>query len=239
MGHSLTRIGAIAALLLFGGCVNQPTQQSAGQQAASTTYHGLSTSVGLDSVTYAAQYYDDLSNNYNYHLVFKRIHPHVPPFVDTWHLRIIDKKRKIALDSITQEVLFRGCDFRDFSYVTSYITRKNVRDIGLDNDYGDFLIADFNFDTREDIALLYELSNSGSMYYYYIQDEYGNFRFNPFLSDSMKYFPTEIKQADSTLVTYVRIGALGYGKHVYRYNSQQREWRETRHEYMNAMQASD
>ena len=56
----------------------------------------------------------------------------------------------------------------------------------LDNNVGDFLVNDFNFDNRDDFALKTENHASAEPYYeYYIQNKSGQFVRDDFLSDEI------------------------------------------------------
>src|SRR5947208_2701850 len=48
--------------------------------------------------------------------------------------------------------LFEGA-FKNCNAIRSFTTGKNVKEEALDNDYGDVIVADLNFDSKEDIAI--------------------------------------------------------------------------------------
>src|SRR5947208_9221060 len=59
--------------------------------------------------------------------------------------------------------------FSDCSSVNSYVTGKHAKDEGADNDWGDFIVADLNFDGREDFAVQREWWNTGGVYDFFMQ----------------------------------------------------------------------
>src|SRR5579862_3449625 len=86
--------------------------------------------------------------------------------------------------------LFRSIDWCRCRDVRSYITGKNIRKVAIDNDFGDLIVVDFNFDGREDVALKTDGGGNGGPYYtFYRQDEKGHFQIDHFLTDSVSFFP--------------------------------------------------
>jgi hypothetical protein len=91
------------------------------------------------------------------------------------------------------------------SNVRSYTTGKNKFAEVSDNDFGDIVVADFNFDNREDFAVKREGGgNGGPLYNYYIQTPDTSFRLDSFLSDTMIWFPAYFDKTKTTLTTVVR-----------------------------------
>ena len=136
----------------------------------------------------------------------------------------------IELDS----VLLFSDDFQNCNAVRSYVTKKNIKVDALDNDYGDLIIADFNFDSKEDIAIKKDYGgNSGPLYDYYIQDNSGRFLRNFFLSEKMEFFPAIIDKKKMRLVTYLHAGVCGLGKHVYSLNKATNKWYQGSHRIIN------
>lgn len=74
----------------------------------------------------------------------------------------------------------------------------------MDNDYGDLVIADLNFDGREDLAIKREEGgNGGPLYFFYLQTPEGKFEVDDFLNDSVTYFPFVIDAKKKQLITLV------------------------------------
>lgn len=116
---------------------------------------------------------------------------------------------------------FINCDFNK-----SFITGKNLHIKAIENDYGNLIVADFNFDNKEDFAVKREEGgNGGPLYNFYIQDENNKFLLDDFLSNTMVWFPFEINKAEETLSTYIRMNSLEEEKLVYKYYSQSGEWK--------------
>jgi hypothetical protein len=119
--------------------------------------------------------------------------------------------------------LFKS-DFSDCNNMRSYVTSQNLKK-DPEEDIGDMIIADLNFDGRDDIALKYDSwGNSGPLYYYYIQDSSGKFNRNEFLSDEMGLFPSKIDSKNKVLVTYGHAGVEQVGEHVYALNTRSNKW---------------
>jgi hypothetical protein len=132
-------------------------------------------------------------------------------------VNIYDKKTGAKIDSIDQSVITYGQEFQDFQKARSFITGENKHRKVVDNDYGDFIIADFNFDGKDDMALVNDLGGNGGRFYsYYIQQKDNKYLLDPFLTDSMIYFPKKIIKPQKELITYVHAGACGLGKHRYK-----------------------
>src|SRR3954447_15108158 len=72
--------------------------------------------------------------------------------------------------------------FSDCSAVSSYVTMKHAKDEGDDNYWGDFIVADLNFDGREDLAVITATPNPGSIYEFFTQSVNGRFVKDPFFS---------------------------------------------------------
>ena len=104
--------------------------------------------------------------------------------------------------------------------VRSYSTNVNDTLIALDNDYGDLIIADFNFDNKDDFAIKRNSGgNGGPEYDYFLQSSNNNFIKNSYLSDSLVFFPSEISKEKKCLMTLVHAGVCHMGKHIYHYDS--------------------
>lgn len=115
--------------------------------------------------------------------------------------------------------------FKDCKSVRSYQTHFNDTINVVDNDFGDLIVADFNFDGLDDIAVIKDSGgNGGPIYNFYAQGTNGRFCLDNFLSDQMKFFPMKINSQDKTLVTYVHAGVHKLSEMIYSYNSQTNSW---------------
>ncbi len=125
--------------------------------------------------------------------------------------------------------------FMNCNNVRSYSTNINDTVTAMDNDYGDFVVADFNFDNRDDFAIKVNSGgNGGPEYDYYLQTPTKNFIRSDYLSDSMTFFPSDINIENKNLTTLVHADANHLGKHIYHYEEKKQTWIETSHEFINA-----
>jgi hypothetical protein len=107
--------------------------------------------------------------------------------------------------------VFKKCE-RVRSYSTGFYSKAEV----LDNNYGDLVVADFNFDSKDDFAVIRESGvTQGPQYSFYIQSAGGLFNYDKYLSETMVYFP-EINHKKRTLTTYTLAGAIGVFERIYK-----------------------
>jgi hypothetical protein len=131
---------------------------------------------------------------------------------------IINKKTKAS-----QQIHFGSSWMLEDAYtncnsVRSYTTGFNKTDEILDDDFGDMVVADLNFDGRDDIAFKQNAGGNGGPYYnFYFQDKTGKFVINDFLSTSMAYFPYKIIAEEKTLVAKVRLNTYESKDEYYKY----------------------
>jgi len=146
-------------------------------------------------------------------------------------INIIDKLNKNEV----QKIAFGSTDissnvFSNCKSVRSYTTGVNKSKEAEDNDFGDLIVADLNFDSKEDLALKNDLGgNSGPTYNFYMQDGGGNFVLNSFLTKQMGFFPSQINKISKTLVTMVHANANQLGEHTYKLDSKTNKWKEIKH----------
>jgi len=125
-------------------------------------------------------------------------------------------------------------DFSSCQHVRSYSTDFNNTMEVQDHDYGDFVVADYNFDLKDDFAIKRDPGfNTGPEYDYFLQTEDTDFVKNKFLSNSVVYFPDKIDAEKHQLVSWLHAGACHLGKHVYQFNSKTETWKELSHELTN------
>jgi hypothetical protein len=139
------------------------------------------------------------------------------------HLQIVNKANKNQIQQIIvkAEYLFPD-EFTDCSAVRSYITGVNKNADADDNDFGSLIVADFNFDKREDFAVKDSSGgNGGPGYAFYIQNELGKFKEDSFLSG---YFPATIDVRRKRLVTYSHADVGHYWERIFIYNPATKKW---------------
>lgn len=132
-------------------------------------------------------------------------------------LILIDKTAQIQVDSLHfSAILFLNETYEDCNDVLSYLTGQNIHKEIADNMYGDIVVADFNFDGLEDIAMLNDNGGNGGPYYnFYLQGNNQKFKKSQFLTDSVAFFPSKINPSTKTLTTYAHAGACLMEKCVF------------------------
>jgi hypothetical protein len=164
----------------------------------------------------------DLSKQFNIETSLKRIND--DSCVVT--IKIINK----ATNKISQKITYNPVYlfekvFKNYENVKSYQTHKNDSIKIVDNDFGDLIIADLNFDGKDDFAIIKDSGgNGGPSYNYYIQSTNLKFVRDKFLSDKMEFFPIQINRNDKTLITYVHAGANSLSEMIYSYNGMTNSW---------------
>ncbi len=140
-------------------------------------------------------------------------------------IKIIDKK------TLEQQIIgfkseyYYGSLFEDCEDVRSYETGYNLNRLVADNYFGDIVVADLNFDNKEDFAVLKNGGgNSGPPYNFYFQDSTGYFVKDTFLSEELGFFPLEINKENRTLTTYYNVGACGVRTEKYKYSVKKQKW---------------
>lgn len=142
-------------------------------------------------------------------------------------ISVISKKSGKMVDSVFFKswTIFDAL-FLDCKQGYSYSPGKNAIPEVRDNFFGDLVIADFNFDGREDFAVISDIGgNGGPIYRYYLQDRSMKFRLDQFLTDSMRYFPVEFDKKQKTLLTSVHANVYSDARTIYKYNSRTRKWK--------------
>lgn len=177
-----------------------------------------------------------LSNQFDIAIDFKR-------YVDTieidqinfLHVEIIDKSSKTMVDSFSimssfiYSFMFLSCDSMT-SYTTKFMEDREI----VDNYYGDIVVADFNFDGFDDIAVINDGGgNGGPLYSFYLQNNDKKFIKDDFLTDSVSFFPSKFNSKDKTLTTYVHAGVCGLGEHIYKLDKYRNNWTERSHRIIN------
>ncbi|MFH6998640.1 XAC2610-related protein [Flavobacterium sp. FlaQc-57] len=137
------------------------------------------------------------------------------------HNKITNKKQEINFgSSFLFEKTFINC-----KTVRSYSTGINKNSEIIDNDFGDLIIADFNFDNKEDFAVKNDSGgNGGPTYNFYIQDKNKNFALDPFLTSEMEFFPSKFIVKNKRLITYVHANAYQLSENIFEYNEKLKKW---------------
>lgn len=135
--------------------------------------------------------------------------------IDSLMLLIYSKNSNQLIKMIKTDVGMIFDDYYSSHKSRSYSTGYNQHEEVLENYYGDLVVADLNFDGKEDVAFLYERANGGEIYEYYVQTG-TTFKREPYLSDSITYFPHNINPQNKTLTTLTRLGAFYVAEATYR-----------------------
>lgn len=187
----------------------------------------------IDSLTLdtTSRIYTDLSNQFNFQ---SRIQTYALEYDDSTvvDFYIFDKKTGETVQEIGIQsyFLYYSRIYRSDN-VLSYITGKNKDLQIVDNDYGDIIIADFNFDGLEDLALISDQGgNGGPMYNYYLQSNSRQFKLDAFLTDSMSFFPETFNKNRKSLTTVVHASAVSECSTTFTYNQKLHSWKKTHRE---------
>ncbi len=172
-----------------------------------------------------------LSKKYNFktHILRFARHPELDSF--TIAVIIIDKQsgeevQKIAFSST---YLFSSV-YTECGDVRSYITGVNANKVEVDNDFGDVIIADLNFDGKEDLVLKKDSGgNSGPVYNFYIQNKVGQFFLDDYLTNKVEFFPVHINKVRKTLVTHTHANVGEFGEHTYKLDAKTNMWKQINH----------
>ena len=118
------------------------------------------------------------------------------------------------------EDVFKNCE-----NVRSYKTGVNKNNDVADNDYGDLIIEDFNFDSLDDFAIKNNSGgNGGPTYSFYVQNKNGQFELDNFLTNNMEFYPSIINKKKATLTTFVHASAYEMCKKIYLYDLDKKIW---------------
>jgi hypothetical protein len=141
-------------------------------------------------------------------------------------VKIINKSDTTNFQKITiKPDWLNGDAYTNTSEASSYLIGKNKKREIFDNDFGDFIVADFNFDALEDFAVKRcSGGNGGPLYEYFIQDSTGVFHKDIFLTNEVAFFPSEIDENNKLLKTYVHANVYGVNEHIYKYDTVKMKW---------------
>lgn len=172
--------------------------------------------------------YANLSYKFNFELIVKRTLDTNVNYqrISAITLKILNKKdRLLQKINISSGYLFETA-FKSDSSSRSYVTGKNRTMEVSDYDFGDLIIADLNFDGKEDIAIKFDSGgNGGPNYAFYMQDTAGHFIRDNFLTDTVRSFPRYINLKRKTITTQIHANVDQEGQKTFKYNSNRKRWR--------------
>lgn len=177
----------------------------------------------------------NLSNQFDISINLKR-YSDTTAHHDSCVLKVFikEKQTKAIVDSFFITSLFYFDDtFANCDSAMSFTTKFNSKRQVVDNYFGDIVVADLNFDNKDDIAIINDYGgNGGTFYSYFIQGDNKRFTLDSFLTDSVTYFPSTINKSKQTLITYVHAGVCCVGEHVYKFDKSTKMWKQTRHKIL-------
>ncbi len=233
----------IIFIVFIIGCSGQHNPQKKKLRADSMTFQteNLLNSVNnrnqknIDSIIYYECNYKELSYTFDYKVKVKKMLNTIDYYDSSIvKIYIIDKNTNNFVDSVSFTSLFLTYNsFQDCNNVRSYISGKNETQIISDNNYGQLVIVDLNFDSKEDIAIIHDSGgSSGPHYSYFIQDQKNTFHLDQFLTDSVDFFPEEIDVKKMTLTTRVSSGAKWLSEREFHFNSNLNKWKTVGHKFI-------
>lgn len=226
----------IILIVVFCSCTTGQNQKDATGVETTATVRTETTdkrSFNIHSTTECEQ--TNLSNQFDIAINLKRYTDAID-HRDSCVLKafIKEKHSKKLIDSFIITSLYYFDDtFANCDSVMSFTTKFNSQRQVVDNYFGDIVIADLNFDNKDDIAIIKDYGgNGGTFYSYFIQGDNKKFTIDSFLTDSVTYFPSIIDQSKQRLITYVHAGACCVGEHVYKFDKSTKMWKQTRHKIL-------
>lgn len=168
--------------------------------------------------------YENLSKKFNFKVV------PIPEKEDLIQLlvHVTEKENSKRTQTLTIECEdFYLDSFDDCKNVRSYSTKVNSQlPSGDENDSGNLIVADFNFDGIEDFAIKSDPGgNGGPLYTYFLQAKDKKFYRNKYLSDTVQFFPIEINSVNKTLTTFLHANAYQKNRRIFKYNLKAKKWK--------------
>ena len=145
-------------------------------------------------------------------------------------LSVTEKKSGRRIDLIEMSPCSLGkWAWRDVDYrgnATSYSTGFNVGRKTFDNYLGTIIVADLNFDGRDDIAAVEDSGvSSGPYYAFFMRDDAGGFVRDDFLGEEMMYFPFRIDPSLRRLTTLSPANTYEVCRTVFELSRDTCEWK--------------
>ncbi len=171
--------------------------------------------------------HQDISKTFDFKIEIKRINRDTQMDSCVIKVAIFDKSLTKLIQEIqySSEYFFNDA-FSECGNVRSYTTNVNRDFEAVDNDYGDIIVADFNFDNKDDFAIKNNSGgNGGPEYRFYIHDTNDEFILDKFLSEKMIFFPIQINKTNHTLTTLVHANARQLTETKYRLNLNNQKWK--------------
>jgi hypothetical protein len=133
------------------------------------------------------------------------------------------KQKKVQTINIESEFILKSKSFKECQNNKKYSANEYLK--SNENDFRDLIVADLNFDGKEDIAIKREEGgNGGPLYNFYIQSKNQKFILDTYLSNEMTYFPDYIDIENKTLHIHVRINSATEEGMTYYYAEKNKTW---------------
>ena len=141
-------------------------------------------------------------------------------------IKVFDKRKALEIQTIRfeSEFILKSESFKNCENNKSYSADTYLK--SNENDFGDLIVVDLNFDGKEDIAIKREEGgNGGPLYNFYIQSKNEQFILDEYLSNEISYFPDYLNSKEKTLHVYVRANSLTEEGITYSYEDLNNTWR--------------
>lgn len=168
--------------------------------------------------------HENLSKNFNFKVI------PIPKKDDLIQIviTVTEKENSKTVQTLTVECEgFYLDSFNDCKNVKSFSTNINSDlPTGDENDSGNFIVADFNFDGLEDFAIKNDPGgNGGPLYTYFLQAKDRKFYRSKYLSETVQFFPIEINSTKRTLTTFLHANAYQKNRRIFKYNLTAKKWK--------------
>lgn len=196
-------------LLLCFSCSQSKSKQVVVNTDTTTVYFRTEISISQDiddvesvpdTTVIKEQLFTNLSYTHNFKLFLYGIEE-----VNYWKIIIYDKKMNVV-DSINDVYCLVFPDMIDDKFCASYVTGVNKNKLNTEDSYKCiFLVADINFDSKNDFMIVSDMgAQAGNHYEYYIQQDNHKFVLDTFLTEQVSYFPskTDTKRKRLTVESY-------------------------------------
>lgn len=106
----------------------------------------------------------------------------------------------------------------------SFITGHNEKAPVIDGDYGDIVVADFNFDGKEDFAIKVNMGGNAGPYYFYYVFKDDNFILDKTLSGQLMLFPDVIDNKNKQLLIEWNTEGYYFKRRTFQYLPLKKKW---------------
>lgn len=171
--------------------------------------------------------YSHLSFQFDLEVAIRLNTTNNPAFDSTYlRIRIIEKGSGNILQTIRKQYYCMWTDwYTNVENSRSYSTHFNTDKPVVDDDFGDVVVADLNFDGLDDFAVTYDHgADNGNHYYFYFQRPDKTFYRQVYLTDKMVHFPCIIDPIHQQIITRSAAGTCCVGETFFQYNAAKNSW---------------